>query len=353
MASKVGKSNVNEDDRKLRRDAPSDKTVRAGDESGGGERVEQHHMEGTMHEGEEVSLCCPMFPSLRGNESDRPSSRKAEKKKKTKKKKSKKEPKSFKKRDPATASPSPSAHSRTKATTPDTTEQSPPRQEGALNDSRALSAASTAKNNTSIQPKSSGTDGHDSGTVLGLTPTTPTTANAPFTTEETVSLLEGPVGTSPQGPSDEAVQFEFTDIPTDLLHHQRRSGRRNLNSSSRWSISSTMSVEITSLPRSPLRPVRAGEMDASAIQFCDLPYAPKLHKTPGPCCVCVYRLTQLEREQFEETGRSLHVTTTQGGCTDCKIFPQGECDFEPVRLCRTCFFDTHRQHVRPHKPFTS
>jgi hypothetical protein len=353
MASKVGKSNVKEDDRTLRRDAPSEKKERPRDESGGGERVEQQHMEGMMHEGGEVSLCCPRFPFRRGNESDRPSSRNADKKKKTTKKKSNKEPKSPKKRDPATPSPSPVEDSSTEPRTPDSTVKSSPRREGALNDSQALSAAVTAKNNTSIQPKSSGSDEHDSGTILGLTPTTPTTANATPTTGATVSLLVGPAGTSPQGPSDEPAQFEFTDIPTDLLHHQRRSGRKNLNSSSRWSVSSAMSVEITSLPRSPLRPVRAGEMDALTSPFCDLAYAPKLHKTPGPCCVCVYRLTQLEREQLEETGRSLHVTTTLGGCTDCKIFPQGDCDFEPVRLCRKCFFDTHKQHVRPHKPFTS
>jgi hypothetical protein len=64
----------------------------------------------------------------------------------------------------------------------------------------------------------------------------------------------------------------------------------------------------------------------------------------------MFRLSDKEKEVFERKGRHLRVNFTHGGCMDCDVFPSQE-DEEPVRLCRQCFFDTHKLHKRQEEAF--
>ena len=101
---------------------------------------------------------------------------------------------------------------------------------------------------------------------------------------------------------------------------------------------------------------------------CDHPYQIKLFKTRGFCSVCVYHLSVEEKQRLETTGRSILVNETFGGCLDCHIFKNKSTttitnkkneDGEKgdgikkteVRLCRKCFFDTHKLHKKTDAPF--
>jgi hypothetical protein len=85
-------------------------------------------------------------------------------------------------------------------------------------------------------------------------------------------------------------------------------------------------------------------------EICDNAFIPTLFKKRAACQVCVFRLTDDERKKAEKNGRHLRVIMTCGGCINCKAFPsqQGE---DPVRVCRQCFFDTHKLKQMEEKPF--
>ena len=82
-------------------------------------------------------------------------------------------------------------------------------------------------------------------------------------------------------------------------------------------------------------------------QICDNAFVPNLHKNKMACQVCVFRLSDADKKVFAKSGRHLRVNPTRGGCVACKAFPSQEGE-DPVRLCRQCFFDTHK--LRPYKP---
>ena len=75
---------------------------------------------------------------------------------------------------------------------------------------------------------------------------------------------------------------------------------------------------------------------------CQNRYAPFLHKTRGPCELCIFRLSEIEKEKLDAQGRHLLVQFTTGGCRDCNAFPKqiGEL---PLRLCRKCYANSHRK----------
>jgi len=86
--------------------------------------------------------------------------------------------------------------------------------------------------------------------------------------------------------------------------------------------------------------------------ICNRQYIPKqkLHAEPGGCAVCIYKLSETEREKYEKNERHYLVAQTTGGCLGCNVFPS-QPDEEPVRLCKKCFFDTHLLHVKPDEAF--
>jgi len=119
--------------------------------------------------------------------------------------------------------------------------------------------------------------------------------------------------------------------------------RRQPTSPARSICSTGTEASIDRIPRSPWRPPPVSEEEDEDEQpICSNPFQPNLHAIRGPCQVCVFRLAPNEKEKFDENGRHLCVNLTLGGCLDCQVFPSkvGE---DPVRLCRQCFFNTHRQ----------
>jgi hypothetical protein len=102
------------------------------------------------------------------------------------------------------------------------------------------------------------------------------------------------------------------------------------------------------LARSPHMPLGA---DESAGPVCDNPFLAKLHETRGFCQVCIYHLTGSDKMLFEKNGRHLCVNVAYGGCLDCQVFPPEDEDDDPVRLCRKCFFDTHKLHKTKEEAF--
>lgn len=81
----------------------------------------------------------------------------------------------------------------------------------------------------------------------------------------------------------------------------------------------------------------------SALLLCDSEqYIPNLHSTRGHCERCFSLASDAERAKFLDEGRHVRIMIVRGGCTrDCNAFPRGA-DEPPVRLCRKCYFDTHR-----------
>jgi hypothetical protein len=101
------------------------------------------------------------------------------------------------------------------------------------------------------------------------------------------------------------------------------------------------SKQVVKMPRSPWRPVPQGEEADKAHVCCDKLYQAHLHPTVGSCQICLFRLSSREKVDFEKNGRHLRVNRCRGGCIGCNVFPSKE-DEQPVRLCRRCFFDTHK-----------
>eukprot|EP00980_Cylindrotheca_fusiformis_P012002 scaffold2838_cov112-Cylindrotheca_fusiformis.AAC.4 len=94
-----------------------------------------------------------------------------------------------------------------------------------------------------------------------------------------------------------------------------------------------------------------GKEEAPAAKICDNQFLPALHSIRAPCQVCVFRLSEKDKKKLEQNGRHLNVTKTRGGCENCEAFPSQEGE-DPVRLCRQCFFDTHKLSPRKEEPFS-
>ena len=79
-------------------------------------------------------------------------------------------------------------------------------------------------------------------------------------------------------------------------------------------------------------------------QYCEkVKFQPNIHDDRGPCELCYYHLSPEEKAVLDITGHHLRVMNSSGGCDrSCKVFPR-EPHEPPVRLCRTCFFNTHRE----------
>ena len=119
----------------------------------------------------------------------------------------------------------------------------------------------------------------------------------------------------------------FTEDSKDFLSPARSYGGLTTGS-----LSSFCTVE------SFLSPTKAG------IVGCQNRYEPYLHKIRGPCELCVFRLSDSEKEKLDAQGRHLMVQFTTGGCRDCKAFPKDDGEL-PVRLCQKCFTNSHR-HIQ-------
>lgn len=92
---------------------------------------------------------------------------------------------------------------------------------------------------------------------------------------------------------------------------------------------SVCSVTSTDDPRSPTL-------------YCGVQFQPFMHAFRAPCDLCVFYLSDEERLMLDATGRHLRVMYTAGGCCrECSVFPRGK-DEAPVRLCRKCYFNAHR-----------
>ena len=89
-----------------------------------------------------------------------------------------------------------------------------------------------------------------------------------------------------------------------------------------------------SVPRSPY-----GKHPPDML-MCKNNFIVKLHVKPMGCQVCIFKLSEAEKDEYEKHERHLRVATTCGGCADCAIFPSAV-EEDPVRLCKKCFFDTH------------
>ena len=79
-------------------------------------------------------------------------------------------------------------------------------------------------------------------------------------------------------------------------------------------------------------------------------FQPYLHGEKSPCELCYFLLSPDEKAVCDIRGRHLRVVMSTGGCDrSCSVFPRAPNE-PPVRLCRTCFFNTHRmtyQKVAP------
>lgn len=81
----------------------------------------------------------------------------------------------------------------------------------------------------------------------------------------------------------------------------------------------------------------------SALLTCNSEqYIPQLHSNRAACERCMTLASEDEREKFHREGRHVRIMIVRGGCRrSCSAFPRGK-DDPPVRLCRKCYFDTHR-----------
>ena len=81
---------------------------------------------------------------------------------------------------------------------------------------------------------------------------------------------------------------------------------------------------------------------SEALMCSEEQYLPNLHSSKGPCERCLTLASKEERAKFLANGRHVRIMLVRGGCKrTCTAFPRSE-DQAPVRLCRRCYFDTHR-----------
>jgi hypothetical protein len=108
-------------------------------------------------------------------------------------------------------------------------------------------------------------------------------------------------------------------------------------------ISPNHQKRVTSLKKVPLYVRRAPEK-AKIFEgpTCHQQYAPNLHQSREACERCLYWASSEEKEKFQAEGHHLRIMLVRGGCDrGCTVFPR-ENDELPVRLCRKCYFDTHK-----------
>ena len=75
---------------------------------------------------------------------------------------------------------------------------------------------------------------------------------------------------------------------------------------------------------------------------CTNTWIPNLHPSRGGCERCLHFASEQERLKFQRDGHYYRVCNVRGGCSrTCPCFPRS-LDQAPVRLCRKCFYDTHR-----------
>ena len=104
----------------------------------------------------------------------------------------------------------------------------------------------------------------------------------------------------------------------------------------------TESKERAMLKRVPIYIRKSLKAKKATGPICTDQYMPNLHKDRAACERCLYWASNEEKEKFQAAGRHLRVMLVRGGCDrSCSIFPR-EADEFPVRLCRKCFFDTHK-----------
>jgi hypothetical protein len=84
---------------------------------------------------------------------------------------------------------------------------------------------------------------------------------------------------------------------------------------------------------------------------CASKYQINLHALRGACELCYHHLNSAEKADADAKGYHIRVVMCRGGCDhDCQVFPRDSTKGEsPVRLCRTCFFNTHRDSYTPQK----
>lgn len=75
---------------------------------------------------------------------------------------------------------------------------------------------------------------------------------------------------------------------------------------------------------------------------CSSKYIPNLHAKRDACERCLFWASGEEKARYIETGHHLRIMMVRGGCgADCSVFPR-QPDEHPVRLCKKCYFDTHK-----------
>lgn len=75
---------------------------------------------------------------------------------------------------------------------------------------------------------------------------------------------------------------------------------------------------------------------------CTNKWIPSLHSSRGGCERCLHFADEDERLKFQRDGHYYRICLVRGGCArSCPCFPRRP-EQPPVRLCRKCFYDTHR-----------
>lgn len=75
---------------------------------------------------------------------------------------------------------------------------------------------------------------------------------------------------------------------------------------------------------------------------CTNKWIPSLHPSRDGCERCLHFASEEERLKFQRDGHHYRIWSVRGGCSRaCPCFPRTP-DQAPIRLCRKCFYDTHR-----------
>jgi hypothetical protein len=82
--------------------------------------------------------------------------------------------------------------------------------------------------------------------------------------------------------------------------------------------------------------------EIARVQECSEQWILNLHSTRDGCERCLHFASAKERQKFKQEGHHYRISSVRGGCIrSCPCFPRKE-DEMPVRLCRRCFYDTHK-----------
>lgn len=143
---------------------------------------------------------------------------------------------------------------------------------------------------------------------------------------------------SPYKPNSPAT----TRVPTSPLLSPPRSGsirNRSPNHSLRGGEGRPGQTRLRGPQNSPITPERRLDV-RKPMYICKNKFAYDLHQDMGPCDRCWSIASSRDRQRFIETGSSLSIVRTRGGCgEECLAFPLD--DGPLVRLCRQCFHATH------------